>query len=72
MSKDIKNDKDLKINMVIDNLVKKANIAIIDLNEEYTITRDNIYSKAKNTPFLDTKCFGLVKYHILDGKIEKL
>ena len=27
---------------------KKANIAIIDLNEEYTITRDNIYSKAKN------------------------
>lgn len=26
---------------------KKANIAIIDLNEEYTITRDNIYSKAK-------------------------
>ena len=51
---------------------KKANIAIIDLNEEYTITRDNIYSKAKNTPFLDTKCFGLVKYHILDGKIEKL
>ena len=53
-------------------LSKKANIAIIDLNEEYTITRDNIYSKAKNTPFLDTKCFGLVKYHILDGKIEKL
>ena len=51
---------------------KKANVAIIDLNEEYTITRDNIYSKAKNTPFLDTKCFGLVKYHILDGKIEKL
>ena len=51
---------------------KLANIAIIDLNEEYTITKENIKSKAVNTPFLDTKCFGLVKYHILDGKIEKL
>ena len=30
---------------------KKANIAIIDLNEEYTITRDNIYSKAKTHHF---------------------
>ena len=37
MSKDIKNDKDLKINMVIDNLVKKANIAMeemMKLNQE--------------------------------------
>lgn len=51
---------------------KLANIAIIDLNEEYTITQESIKSKAINTPFLDTKCFGAVKYHILDGKIEKL
>lgn len=51
---------------------KNANIAIIDLNEEYMITRESIKSKAVNTPFLDTRCFGKVKYHILDGKIEKL
>lgn len=51
---------------------KLANIAIIDLNEEYTITKESIKSKAVNTPFLDTKCFGTIKYHILDGKIEKL
>lgn len=51
---------------------KMANIAIIDLDEEYTITKENIRSKAVNTPFLDTKCYGMVKYHILDGKIEKL
>ncbi len=50
----------------------KANISIIDLNECYKITEDNIKSKACNTPFLDTECYGLVKYHILDGKIEKL
>lgn len=51
---------------------KMANIAIIDLDEEYTITKENIRSKAVNTPFLDTKCYGMVKYHVLDGKIEKL
>ncbi|MGN1181989.1 MAG: dihydroorotase [Faecalibacillus sp.] len=51
---------------------KKANIAIIDLDEEYTITKESIKSKAINTPFLDTTCFGAVKYHILDGNIEKL
>lgn len=51
---------------------KKANIAIIDLNEEYTITRDNIYSKAKNTPFLDTKCFGLVKSSYFRWKNRKI
>lgn len=51
---------------------KMANMAIIDLDEEYTITKENIRSKAINTPFLDTKCYGKVKYHILDGKIEKL
>ncbi len=51
---------------------KLANIAIIDLDEEYTITKDNIKSKACNTPFLNTQCFGVTKYHILDGHIDKL
>ena len=51
---------------------KMANIAIIDLDEQYTITRESMKSKAVNTPFLDTQCFGTIQYHILDGKIEKL
>lgn len=51
---------------------KMANITVIDLNEEYVITKDSIKSKATNTPFIDTKCYGAIKYHILDGQIEKL
>ena len=57
--------------MVADNrkkLAEEFDHAVSKVKEEVK----DVYSKAKNTPFLDTKCFGLVKYHILDGKIEKL
>ena len=57
--------------MVADNrkkLAEEFDRAVSKVKEEVK----DVYSKAKNTPFLDTKCFGLVKYHILDGKIEKL
>ncbi|MBM6840170.1 dihydroorotase [[Clostridium] spiroforme] len=64
-SKVIGLDHDLEIG-------KMANLTIIDLDEEYVITKDSLKSKATNTPFIDTKCFGAIKYHILDGKIEKL
>ena len=50
----------------------KANLAVFDLEEEYTITKDNIKSKSINTPFLDTKCYGVLKYHVLDGVITKI
>lgn len=51
---------------------KNANITIIDLDEQYTITKDSLKSKACNTPFLDTQCYGKVKYSIIDGKIDQL
>ena len=50
----------------------KANLAVFDLEEEYTITKDNIKSKSINTPFLDTKCYGVLKYHVLDGVITRI
>ena len=45
MSKDIKNDKDLKINMVIDNLVQKANIA---MEEMMKLNQEEIDKAVKN------------------------
>ena len=51
---------------------KDANIAIFDLNAKYMITEESLYSKAKNTPFLNTECYGLLKYSIIDGKIEEM
>ena len=50
----------------------KANLCVLDLNQDYKITIDNIVSKSKNTPFLDVVCKGVATYHILDGKITKL
>lgn len=51
---------------------KKANLAVFDLDEKYMITKDNIKSKSINTPFLDTECYGVLKYHVLDGKVTKI
>lgn len=50
----------------------KADIVIFDLNEKYQITKENIKSKAKNTPFLETEVYGVLKYHIMDGNITKI
>ena len=51
---------------------KKANLCIIDLEKEFTITKENIQSKATNTPFLGVTCKGMVTHHILDGVVTKL
>lgn len=51
---------------------KKANLCVIDLNKEYVITKENIKSKAVNTPFLEVQCKGSITYHILDGQVTKL
>ena len=48
---------------------KIADIAIFDPNEEYIYTEDMIVSKAKNSPFIDKKLKGKVKYTIVSGKI---
>ena len=46
----------------------KANLAIIDLNQEWEISKENIVSKSKNTPFIGTKCKGKVIQTYLSGK----
>lgn len=51
---------------------KKANLCVIDLEEEFVITEESIKSKSINTPFLDVACTGKVTYHILDGVVTKL
>lgn len=50
----------------------KANFNVIDLDKEFTITKESIKSKSINTPFLDTKAWGLVVYNIIDGKVHNL
>lgn len=50
----------------------KANFCIIDLDEEFVIDESDIKSKSSNTPFIGVKCFGKVKYHILDGKVTEI
>lgn len=48
---------------------KIADITIFDPNEEYVYTKDKIVSKAKNSPFINRKLKGKVKYTIVNGKI---
>lgn len=50
----------------------KANFSVFDLDEEYLITKESIKSKSINTPFLETKCFAALKYHVLDGQVTKI
>jgi len=47
----------------------RANVAIFDPNEEFTLTEEEIRSKSKNTPFLNRKLKGRVKFTIYNGKI---
>ena len=48
---------------------KIADITIFDPNEEYIYTKDKIVSKSKNSPFIDKKLKGKVKYTIVNGNI---
>lgn len=48
---------------------KEADIAILDLNEEYIIDSDKFYSKGKNTPFNGYKVMGKQIFTIVSGKI---
>ena len=54
------------------NELKKGNAAdltIVDLNGESTITEDFILSKSKNTPWLGHSFTSRIKYTFVDGKI---
>ncbi|MDD5431598.1 MAG: dihydroorotase [Candidatus Omnitrophica bacterium] len=46
-----------------------ADIIIVDPKQEVILTKQTIVSKSKNSPFLDRKLKGVVKYTILNGKI---
>ena len=45
-----------------------ADIAIIDPDGEWTVTREGFVSKSKNSPFIGRKLKGLVEYTICNGK----
>ena len=46
-----------------------ADIAIVDLNEEWTVDPEKLHSKSKNTCFKGMTLKGKVKYTLLNGKI---
>ena len=46
-----------------------ADIALVDLNEEWTVDPDKLHGKSKNTPFKGMTLTGKVKKTILGGKI---
>lgn len=48
---------------------KVADITIFNPNEEYVYTKEMIVSKAKNSPFIDKKLKGKVKYTLVNGNV---
>ena len=48
---------------------KIADIVVFNPNEEYVYTKDMIVSKSKNSPFIDRKLKGRVKYTMVNGKV---
>lgn len=59
----------LKIDRGTIEVGKVADITIFDPNQEYVYTKEMIVSKSKNSPFIDKKLKGKVKYTIVNGKI---
>ena len=47
----------------------RANIAIFDPDEEYVFTEEMVKSKSRNSPFLNEKLKGKVKFTVYNGKI---
>ena len=48
---------------------KIADITIFDPNREYVFLKENIVSKSKNTPWINKKLKGQVKYTIVSGRV---
>lgn len=46
-----------------------ADIALVNINEEWTVDENKLHGKSKNTPFKGRKLFGKVKMTLLDGRI---
>ena len=50
---------------------KLANLTIVDCNEEWIVDSNNFMSKSKNSPFVNKKFIGKVRYTINNGKIHQ-
>ncbi len=48
---------------------KVADLTIFDPNREYVFLKENIVSKSKNTPWINKKLKGQVRYTIVKGKV---
>lgn len=48
---------------------ENADIALVDLNEEWIVDENKLHGKSKNTPFKGMKLFGKVKRTIFGGKV---
>lgn len=55
-------DTDLKVG-------NKANICVFDLEEQFTIHKEDIVSLSTNTPFIGYECFGKIKFNMINGKL---
>lgn len=47
----------------------KAELCIFDPKQKWTVGLDDIYSKSRNSPFLDTEVTGRIRYTICKGEI---
>ena len=48
---------------------REAEITVFDPNENWVFNNDDIYSKSKNSPFVDKKLSGRIKYTIVKNHI---
>ena len=50
---------------------KEAEITVFDPNENWIFNYDDIFSKSKNSPFVNKKLSGRVKYTIIKNHIAE-
>jgi len=50
----------------------KAEITVIDPKSSWIFTKDDIYSRSINSPFIGEKLFGQIKYTFVKGLIAKI
>lgn len=48
---------------------KKADITIADINEKWTVSESDLYSKSHNSPFIGEELTGRIKMTVCNGKV---
>jgi len=48
---------------------EEADLAIVDLKKTWTVTRDGLHSKSKNSPYLGMELTGKVMYTLLGDRV---